>query len=159
MKQRDIRKKLRQALPKNINETEWKGLLTQPCTISKKQSTSITVDHFIPLIWGHGGDVWGNVYPIDRTLNGLKSSYNPFRWIKRKEVAPLVDRKRWDELIYSLAHQSGLTVKDFTQYVHWCEKNTRTLEEVLKDPRHSIEIWKEAITYNLTKPVIPERIT
>lgn len=141
---KNVRKKIRKTLPKTITNQEWEALAGQPCAISKKRSTAATVDHFIPLIWGHGGDVKGNLYPLGRDLNKLKSSHNPFRWINRKEVQPLVDRKRWDGLVHSLAAENGLTVKEFTQYVHWCEKHPRTLEEIEADPRHSLEIWNEA---------------
>jgi hypothetical protein len=143
MIQQDIRKAMRCALPKNISKLNWEELASQPCAISRKKSMFVTVDHFIPLIWGHGGDVRGNLFPLDRYLNGLKSSRNPFRWINRREIQPYVDRKSWDELIHSLASQSGLTVKEFTQYVYWCERNKRTLEEVKIDPRYSVEIWRE----------------
>ncbi|MBP1934262.1 hypothetical protein J2Z37_004281 [Ammoniphilus resinae] len=141
---KNLRKQIRKALPKNITDQEWEALACQPCVISKKRSTIATVDHFIPLIWGHGGDVKGNLYPLGRELNKLKSSHNPFRWINRKEIQPLIDRKRWDELVHALAAENGLTVKEFTQYVHWCEKHPRSFEEVEADPRPSLEIWKEA---------------
>lgn len=152
LKQRDIRKAMRNALPKNISDEEWQELKGHSCAISKKKSTVVTVDHFIPLIWGHGGDVKGNLFPLDRKLNELKSSHNPFRWIERREIQALVDRKRWDELVRSLAAQNNLTVREFTQFVYWCEKNTRTIEDVQADPRKSIEIWrvfKDSMQQNL----------
>lgn len=144
LKNKDIRKALLYHLPCNLAEEEIQTLKQQRCAISKKNSFDVTVDHFIPINWGHGGNIKGNVYPLDQTLNRTKSSLNPFRWVKRTGVKDKINMRLWDKLIEDLAAQNGLTVREFTQYVNWCEENKRDLDEVKSDPRWSIEIWRSS---------------
>ncbi len=142
LKNKDIRKALLNHLPCNLTKEEVYTLKQQRCAISKKNSFDVTVDHFIPISWGHGGNIKGNVYSLDQTLNRTKSSLNPFRWVKRKEVKDKINMRLWDQLIEELASQNRLTVREFTQYVNWCEENKRGLDEVKSDQRWSIEIWR-----------------
>ena len=143
MKKRDNRKALLNYLPCNLTEEELKTLKQQRCSISHKNSFDVTVDHFIPIIWGHGGTIKGNVYPLDQTLNRTKSSMNPFRWMKRNEVKDKINMRLWDKLIADLASQNQLSVSDFTRYVNWCEENKRNIDEVKSDQRLSLEIWSD----------------
>jgi hypothetical protein len=144
MKNKDIRKILLQQLPSDLTEEDVQKLKRQRCAISQKNSYDVTVDHFIPISWGHGGNLKGNVYPLDKTLNRTKSSMNPFRWVKRNQVKDKVNMRLWDQLIEDLADQYCLTVREFTRYVNWCEANKRDVDQVLKDQRTSIEIWRES---------------
>jgi len=142
MRNKDSRKALLNHLPCNVTEVELQALKQHRCAISKKSSFDVTVDHFIPISWGHGGTIIGNVYPLDRTLNRTKSSMNPFRWVKRNEVKDKINMRLWDKLITDLASQNGMSVRDFTRYVNWCEENKRDLDEVKADQRLSVEIWR-----------------
>lgn len=143
MKNKDIRKAMLTHLPCNLTDEEVKTLKQQRCAISRKNSFDVTVDHFIPINWGHGGTVKGNVYPLDQALNRTKSSLNPFRWVKRVEVKEKINMRLWDKLIEELASQNGMTIREFIQYVNWCEENKRNLDEVKVDPRLSREIWSD----------------
>lgn len=145
MKGIDTRKALLYHLPWNVTDGELQTLKEQRCAISHKNSFDVTVDHFIPISWGHGGNIIGNIYPLDRTLNRTKSSLNPFRWVNRQGVKEKINRRLWDELIANLASLNGVTVRDFTRYVNWCEKNKRDLNQVKNDPRLSLEIWRNDV--------------
>ncbi|TJY43981.1 hypothetical protein E5161_00865 [Cohnella pontilimi] len=101
----------------------------------------VTLDHFIPLEWGHGGEYIGNIYFIQRKLNASKSNWNPFKWIKKLALTGHVDMKRWDQLVLSLAAQNGLNVKEFRRFVNWCEKNKRSKDQLMADNRPSLELW------------------
>ena len=106
-------------------------------------TNDVTLDHFIPLEWGHGGEYVGNLFFVAKRLNESKSNMNPFRWIKKLMLTRGVNASRWDALVRDLAAKNGMTPKEFRQYVNWCEKHKRTVADVLRDPRPSIEIWKE----------------
>lgn len=108
----------------------------------------VTLDHFIPLEWGHGGTYPGNVYPLEQTLNKNKSNKNPFKWIKAVRRDRALRRGQhvdtaWNQLIAYLAAENGLSVVEFKEFVLWCEQNKRTLQQVQQDNRLSLEIWKE----------------
>ncbi|WP_309122055.1 hypothetical protein [Paenibacillus sp.] len=107
-------------------------------------ATDVTLDHFIPLEWGHGGQYAGNVLFLTARLNASKSNMNPFQWINRAKLREPNLLRGWDELIRRLAAENGLGTKEFRRYVHWCEKHKRTKEQVRLDPRPSLELWREA---------------
>lgn len=104
-------------------------------------SEDVTVDHFIPLQWGHGGQYSGNIYFVKRKLNIWKSNLNPFKWIKKVSLSEDINMLKWDQLVRQLAEENGLSVKDFRRYVNWCEKNKRTKEQLMADHRSSLELW------------------
>jgi len=137
------RNEFRNALPAEIDKErllEWKRHAA--CALTGA-TTDVTIDHFIPLEWGHGGEYAGNVYFIEKRLNESKSNMNPFRWRKKLSLTHRLDASRWDALVRRLAEENGLTPKEFRKYVNWCEKNKRTVPEIMNDPRPSIDIWKE----------------
>jgi hypothetical protein len=109
----------------------------------------VTMDHFIPIEWGHGGTYPGNVYPLDQQLNKNKSNKNPFKWIKavRRDRAMRKGQHvdaAWNQLVTYLATENGLSVNEFKEFVYWCEQNKRTLQQVKEDNRRSVELWKES---------------
>lgn len=104
----------------------------------------VTLDHFIPLEWGHGGEYPGNVFFVRRDLNAVKSNLNPFRWIKKLTLRRDLDMSRWDRLLEDLAEKNGLSVKQFRLFVNWCEKNKRSMEQLMADNRASLALWKES---------------
>jgi len=107
-------------------------------------SDDVTLDHFIPLEWGHGGQYVGNVYFVVGRLNASKSNKNPFRWIHHARLREPGLLPKWEALIRRLAAENGLSPKEFRRYVHWCEKNKRTKEQLRLDPRPSLELWRSA---------------
>jgi len=118
-------------------------------------SEDIQLDHFIPLSWGHGGTYKENLHPLDSNLNLSKSNKNPFEWIKEH---PEIPRKRFDNLVRHFARANGLTPEDFRDFVYWCDETRRSLDEVKRDPRPSIVIWREATgkVFELPKYAIDE---
>lgn len=103
-------------------------------------SRDIHFDHFIPLATGHGGSYTGNMITLDGRLNESKQASNPFEWIKTRID---VDKVKFNKVVDYLAEINGLTVEDFRSFVYWCFDNTRTPDEVKRDKRHSVDIWKE----------------
>jgi hypothetical protein len=117
-------------LPDSLSVTEWREIrehFDNKCAISG--SENIAIEHFIPLSWGHGGTILGNVYPLDSDLNLSKSDKNPFEWAAEQDI----DLDAWKRLVAFLAVQNGLSVDDFKAFVYWCEDNKKF---------SSIELWR-----------------
>jgi hypothetical protein len=105
-------------------------------------STNIHYDHFIPLGIGHGGTYVGNMVPLDARLNESKQAKNPFEWIKtRNDVSMDV----FNNVVDYLADINGMTSEEYSAFVYWCFDNKRNADEVERDGRKSVDIWKEAI--------------
>ncbi|MGE8080048.1 hypothetical protein [Peribacillus loiseleuriae] len=141
------RKKYVRALPFTLTPENWlmiERIFHNSCALSEHTS-DLNIEHFIPVVWGHGGTYVGNVYPLYWAINRSKSDTNPFVWIEREDVKSLVNLNKWNELISYLANQNDLTVDELKDFVYWCEKNKRSVEDIKKDPRPSIEIWKSLI--------------
>ncbi len=137
--------------------SEWLRILPNELTIEELSemkrnavcaltgaSRHVTLDHFIPLEWGHGGQYAGNVYFLVGRLNASKSNKNPFHWIHHARLREPGLLRGWDELIRRLAAAHGLGTKEFRRFVHWCENNKRTKEQARLDPRSSLELWRAA---------------
>jgi hypothetical protein len=115
----------------------------EKCALTK--SIDIVCEHFIPVSWGHGGTYEGNIYLLNNSLNLSKGTNNPFSWIKKKDVKNKISMSRWDKLIKYLSAKNKLTVPEFREFVHWCENNKRTPEEVKRDGnKTSIDLWRES---------------
>lgn len=106
------------------------------CAITKNTG-SISLDHFIPVILGHGGTYLANLIPIKRSLNCSKKDRNPFIWSGK-------NGHRLEKIIKYLAKQNSLTESEYIDFVNWCFDNPRNADEVRDDRRQSIEIWREA---------------
>ncbi|MFS1513431.1 hypothetical protein VQL36_13445 [Chengkuizengella sp. SCS-71B] len=105
-------------------------------------SKNFTVDHFIPVSWGHGGLTIGNVYPLDSNLNSCKRDKNPFVWFE--ENREKINEERWNSLVSYIAEQNDLTVEELREFTFWCDSNKRSIEQVKADQRNSKEIWRKA---------------
>lgn len=97
------------------------------------------LDHFIPYSWGHGGNYYGNVYPLSRSVNASMKDKNPFKWYE--EEATHIDPQKWIFLVSILAEQNNLSVEKFKQFVYWCEDNKREVHDIIVGIP-SIEIWR-----------------
>ncbi|MFC4766740.1 hypothetical protein ACFO8Q_05050 [Effusibacillus consociatus] len=141
---------MKRNLPSNLTAEDIENIqrkFNYSCSLTGIRD-NVTLDHFIPVEWGHGGFYPGNVYPLEKTLNASKSNKNPFEWIKEVRRDKTLRRgknidQQWSELIQYLASENGLTVDEFKQFVKWCARNKRTVEEVRRDKRMSLEIYKE----------------
>lgn len=103
-------------------------------------STNIHYDHFIPLGIGHGGSYIGNMIPLDARLNESKQAKNPFEWVKTQ---PNIDYNAFNKVVDYLAELNGITVDQYRHFVYWCFDNKRGIDEIKRDNRNSIEIWRE----------------
>jgi hypothetical protein len=107
-------------------------------------------DHFIPLATGHGGSYFGNMYPLDASLNSSKHAKNPFKWFEANRQRFELDQSRFDSLVAKLAEQNGLTSEEFREYTDWCFANPRNLSQIKRDNARygyrvtSVELWREA---------------
>lgn len=141
------RKKYVRFLPFTLIPKEWSEIekhFQGLCALSEND-LDLNMEHFIPVVWGHGGTYIGNVYPLYWSINRSKSDTNPFVWIERTKVKSTIDTHKWNELILYLASQNKLTVDEFKDFVFWCETNKRSVEEIVIDERPSIDIWKSHI--------------
>ncbi|WP_162034927.1 hypothetical protein [Chengkuizengella sediminis] len=111
-------------------------------------SKNFTVDHFIPVSWGHGGLTIRNVYPLNASLNSCKRHKNPFVWFE--ENRDKIDEERWNELIFYIAVQNDLMVEELREFTFWCEANKRSIKQVKADQRDSKERfgWKRHNSYD-----------
>lgn len=106
--------------------------------------TDIAYDHFIPLIWRHGGSYNRNMYPLIRRLNSSKWSHNPFKWFDENRERFNLDPDKFNALVSKLAELNELTTEEYVNFVNWCDSNRRTEEEMEQsDGRPSIELWRE----------------
>jgi hypothetical protein len=105
-------------------------------------SYDIHYDHFIPLGIGHGGTYIGNMIPLDARLNESKQAKNPFEWIKTRDD---VSMDVFNNVVDYLANLNGMTSEEYRAFVYWCFDNKRNVDEVKRDGRKSVDIWKEAI--------------
>lgn len=104
------------------------------------------LDHFIPIDWGHGGSVKGNLYPIDSSLNMSKRNKNPFEWIKEPHIKKQVQLELWQKLIIYLAEINNLTISEFERFVYWCESNKRSMTQIKNDgDQTSIQLFQQSI--------------
>lgn len=101
----------------------------------------ISIDHFIPIIWGHGGNIWGNLYPLCKRLNLSKKDANPFEWVLMPQIARTIYWYLWEDLINLIAKENELSVEELIEYVYWCEENKRTLENLTMDNTRSLLLW------------------
>jgi hypothetical protein len=146
-------------LIRNQKRRTRKHLLPENWTIEQKTETwsyfnnacvltgvtdNIEEEHAIPLSIGHGGTYHGNMYPMSKTLNISKLNRNIFEWFYANRERFNLDEQRFNDLIQYLATLNGLTPEEYRQFVYWCHENPRTEDQIAADPRHSIEIWREA---------------
>lgn len=141
------RRALKGGLPNELKSGEWESVLEQygwRCALTGT-AENVTMEHFIPLSWGHGGTFVGNVYPMNKDLNFDKYNFNPFEWIKDPSRAHLVEN--FNKVVANLAELNGLTVEEFRRFVYWCDANRRTAEQAewaTKLGINSIDLWRLA---------------
>jgi hypothetical protein len=130
-------------LPSTLTKIQLSEMKQDAVCALTGSSDDVSVDHFIPLEWGHGGEYSGNIYFIKRKLNASKSNINPFKWINKISLKEDINMLKWDQLVRRLAEETGLSVKDFRRFVNWCEKNKRSKEQLMVDHCSSLELWTE----------------
>ena len=138
----------KRGLPNDIRNGDLKAIkkhFGNKCALT--DSTNVSMEHFIPISWGHGGNIKANLYLLDQQLNSSKSNENPFEWITRPETLEKIDLQRWEKLLRYLAEKNEMSVEEFRDYVYWCEENKRDKEAVQKDTRLSSEIYKETKSF------------
>ncbi|MGQ5394407.1 hypothetical protein ACT8ZS_26720 [Paenibacillus sp. M.A.Huq-84] len=69
-----IEKKLQSA----ISKEELKELRDNGVCELTGATNDLTIEHFIPVSWGHGGNYYGNIFIISREINSSKYTKNPF---------------------------------------------------------------------------------
>jgi hypothetical protein len=104
-------------------------------------SYKFSIDHFIALNTGHGGSYFENYMPLSRELNSSKNNKNPFKWVSFRNI----DRRSFNLEVARLSMLNRLTPDEYRQFVYWCYDNKRDIDEIKRDQRHSIEIWREAV--------------
>jgi hypothetical protein len=144
----NARREMAEALPGKYDPEVWKRIRNDydwKCAVS--HSTSVAIDHFIPVAIGHGGTYRENLIPMDKRLNAKKKHYHPEKLIKYG-----ASEERFKQAINNLAHLNGLTTEEYESFVDWCFANRRTVDEVKRDQRHSIEIWRGAVGIQFPLP-------
>lgn len=140
------RRAMKHALPYTTSSEVWLDVIMtydSKCAVTGKEKFDL--EHMIPLSWGHGGSLKNNIYPMDSTLNMSKSNKNPFKFAKQLKGK---QRKNFEKVLHNLAKENGMTYKEYHKYVNWCEKNKRTVEQVIADNEKglsSIDLWKNSL--------------
>lgn len=132
-------------LPNSLTKIDLKQIyeyFNSSCALTEEKENN-HFDHFIPISIGHGGTYKGNMIILSETLNVSKSNSNPFEWIEREENIHLKDR--FNEVVEYLAKLNKLSNEEFVSFVNWCFQNQRILDEVKRDKRHSMQIWRESM--------------
>lgn len=136
----------KQYLPDNISDEDMQFIDVQfnnVCFLTGSNE-NIHYDHVIPLAIGHGGTTIGNVIPLRGDLNLSKNDNNIFEWFEVNRQRFKLSQERFDSLIVYLAAQNNLTPQEYREFYDWCFANPRTVDEIKRDQRHSLEIWREA---------------
>ena len=116
-----------------IAEKEFYG---NRCPLTGK-TENLTIEHIIPVSWGHGGTTLENCYPMNFNANSSKGDANIFEWLKRKTKS-FYNRNEYDvfnfleKVIKRKAAQNGMTIAEFIAYVYFCDKNRKSEEEISK---------------------------
>lgn len=134
------------ALPNEVTTMDYAKILESfnySCALTG-ETKNIEQEHFIALSTGHAGGVLGNIVPISASLNASKHAKNPFKWFAEVRKEYDIDVRKWNSLIEYLAHTNGLSIDDYINYVNWCYDNPRTVEDVQREPRHSLQLWQQA---------------
>lgn len=141
-RRRGARRDMLRYLPATLPKDELAARKREAVCALTGATKDVTVDHFIPLAWGHGGETEGNVFFVRKDLNASKSNRNPFRWYRQLTQRADFDAARWERLVRELAARNGLDLRAYRRFVHWCEKHPRTKEQLLADDCHSLELWR-----------------
>jgi hypothetical protein len=143
-KQRE-RKEIYRLLPDDYPNRNFDEIFTEfnnRCSLSDEME-DVTIDHFIPVSWGHGGTYQGNLTIIKLELNQSKRNLNPFKWVKRNDISEKVDLELFSRLVEKLAAYNNLSVYEFEEFVNWCENNKRSVEDLRKCNKNSLSLWRE----------------
>ena len=137
------RRAMKHALPYSTSSELWLDVIMEydsKCAVTGKDKFDL--EHAIPISWGWGGSLKNNIYPLCSSLNGQKSSKNPFKFMEQLKGQ---QRVKFEQVLRNLAKENGLTYKEYRKFVNWCEKNKRTLEQVLEDNKLGlthVELWR-----------------
>ncbi|MRX54635.1 hypothetical protein GJU41_11695 [Bacillus idriensis] len=130
------------------------GKFSGGCVLTGENDTHW--DHAIPLSTGHGGTTSGNMIPLRGDLNISKHDNNIFEWFAANRQRFELSQARFDRLIAWLASANALTTDEYREFVYWCHANKREVDEIKRDQRHSIEIWREAAGKQFPLPAYTE---
>lgn len=141
------RRAILKELPHSLTPREWKDIklcFNNRCFLTGKVLTEskLSIEHVIPLATGHGGHIKENVLPLDISLNMARKDKNIFEWFYKLDVTEEMKR-RFGEAIDYLAFMNEMSVEEYKEFVYYCDRFRRTIEEVKTNKRASKEIFKE----------------
>lgn len=84
---------------------------------------NIHVDHIIPLVTGHASNFFENLLPLKSDLNDSKNGRNIFEWAKQEHKRLGFTLTQFNEVMTEVASRSGMTLKEYKEYVNWCFDN------------------------------------
>jgi hypothetical protein len=128
-------------LHEEVDESSVYAYFNNSCALSQSNE-NLTLDHFIPIAWGHGGSYIGNLFPLQININQSKNRQNPFEWYKWAKDELNIDEHCWIKLLEYLSSMSDLTVEQFKEFVYWCEENKRTPDDLQENEYTSLEQWR-----------------
>jgi hypothetical protein len=140
------RRAMKKALPANLFHEDYVKTLeyfNYKCALTGSE-LNLEIEHLIPLDVGLGGTTFGNCYPMIKSLNSSKFKHNVFEWFETNRQRFELSQEKFNNLVEYKASANALTTEEYRNYIYWCHDNPRELKEVKGDPRHSIEIWREA---------------
>lgn len=148
----------RNARKRNLPSEDISSISFEKCELTGDTS-NVHIEHFIPLNWGHGGTIPGNVYAMEGTANISKGNRNPFSWFESHDERFGITSASWSGLIEELASRNGITAEEFESFVYWCEANKRKLEQIKADNERygyivdSLTLYREAMANMATREI------
>lgn len=123
----NLRRTRNSTLPNDITAEQYTKTLEyfeNACAFTGVKD-NIEMEHAIPIVIGHGGTTFGNVYPMTKSLNASKYNNNIFEWFNDNKDRFNLSQERFDSLIDWLGKANGMTIEEYRNYVYWCHANPR----------------------------------
>ncbi|MGG0741304.1 HNH endonuclease [Niallia taxi] len=141
------RRAILKELPHSLTIQEWKNIkqrFNNCCFLTGKVliESKLSIEHVIPIATGHGGHIKENVLPLDISLNMARKDKNIFEWFYTLDANEDMKR-RFSEAIDYLAFMNEMSVKEYKEFVYYCDRFRRTVEEVKVTERTSRELFEE----------------
>lgn len=125
-----IRRAREKQLPSNLTQEQFDLIMNHyggACALTGKER-DVQMDHVIPISIGHGGTTFGNIIPLNKTLNSSKKDANIFEWFKKNQKRFDLDEARFGRMIDILSAVNGMSTQQYRNYVYWCHDNPQLLD-------------------------------
>ncbi|WP_096436484.1 hypothetical protein [Alteribacter populi] len=115
---KQIRRTRKSSLPYKFSEddmSEMASYFGDRCALSG-EVVVWHLDHVIPLSWGCGGTVVGNILPLRPDLNSSKKDKNVFEWFEVNKVRFGLCEKKFEEAIDYIASKNNMSLSEYKSF-------------------------------------------